>query len=200
VEHISVHTLVRALYVIALAAVFLILILIMERLKGIKTILALVLTVCAVIFILVPLIASGYTALVCIVVTMLAVGGFNKKAISALPGTLGGLICAAIITLVFSSLMRVTGIDTSEVELLMVADTDVIFDYHGILTARILIGCIGAVMDIGMSVSSSINEMHRIDPSIDAKRLFHSGLSVGRDIAPLCSWWFGMCTGSHFRT
>lgn len=190
VDHVSVHTLVRAPYVIALAVVFLILIVVMGRLKGLKTILALVFTVSAVIFILVPLIASGYdpvlsAALVCIiitVVTMLAVGGFNKKAAAAILGTTGGLICAAVITLIFSSLMRITGIDTSEVELLMVADTNVIFDYQGILTAGILIGCIGAVMDIGMSISSSLNEMHGIDPSVDAKRLFHSGLSVGRDI------------------
>lgn len=190
VEHVSVHTLVRAPYVIVLAAVFLILILVMGRLKGLKTILALTFTVSAVIFILVPLIASGYNpvlaaALVCIVitvVTMLAVGGFNKKAASAILGTTGGLVCAAIITLVFSALMRITGIDSSEVELLMVADTNVIFDYQGILTAGILIGCIGAVMDIGMSISSSLTEMHSIDPSIDNKRLFQSGMSVGRDI------------------
>ncbi len=190
VEHVSVHTLVRAPYVIALAAVFLILIVVMGRLKGLKTILALMFTVSAVIFILVPLIANGYdpvlsASLVCIIitiVTMLAVGGFNKKAASAILGTTGGLVCAAVITLIFSALMRITGIDTSEVELLMVANTNVIFDYQGILTAGILIGCIGAVMDIGMSISSSLNEMHSIDPSIDAKRLFHSGLSVGRDI------------------
>lgn len=190
VAHVSVHTLVRAPYVIVLAAVFLILIIVMGRLKGLKTILALLFTVSAVIFILVPLIASGYNpvlaaALVCIVitvVTMLAVGGFNKKAASAILGTTGGLVCAAIITLIFSALMRITGIDSSEVELLMVAETNVIFDYQGILTAGILIGCIGAVMDIGMSISSSLTEMHSIDPFIDNKRLFQSGMSVGRDI------------------
>ena len=190
VAHVSVHTLVRAPYVIVLAAVFLILILLMGRFKGVKTILALVFTVGAVIFILVPLIASGYNpvlaaAIVCIVttvVTMLTVGGLNKKAVSAILGTTGGLVCAAIITLIFSALMRITGIDSSEVELLMVADTHVIFDYQGILTAGILIGCIGAVMDVGMSISSSLSEMRSIDPSIDAKRLFHSGMSVGRDI------------------
>jgi uncharacterized membrane protein len=190
VDYVSVHTLVRAPYVIALAVVFLILILVMGRLKGLKTILALVFTVSAVIFILVPLIASGYNpvvaaALVCIVitiVTMLAVGGFNRKALSAILGTTGGLVCAAVITLIFSSLMRITGIDTSEVELLMVAETNVIFDYQGILTAGILIGCIGAVMDVGMSISSSLSEMRSIDPAIDPNRLFHSGMAVGRDI------------------
>ena len=64
----------------------------------------------------------------------------------------------------------------------VVADTDVLFNYQGILTAGILIGCIGAVMDIGMSISSSLNEMANIDKTISRKRLFHAGISVGRDI------------------
>lgn len=190
VERISVHTLVRSPYILALAAVFLLLILIMGRFKGLKTILALVFTISAVVFVLVPLIATGYdpvlsALIVCIIITvatMLIVGGVNKKSLAAILGTVGGLICAVVVTLIFSSLMRITGIDTSEVELLMVADTKVIFDYQGILTAGILIGCIGAVMDVGMSISSSLNEMHSLDPSIDNKRLFRSGMSVGRDI------------------
>lgn len=190
VESVSIHTLVRVPYVIILAALFLILILLIGRLKGLKTMLALIFTVAAVIFALVPLIANGYdpilsAAIVCIVitvVTMLAVGGLNKKSLSAILGTTGGLVCAAAITLIFSSLMRISGYDTPEVELLMVSNTHVVFNYQGILTAGILIGCIGAVMDVGMSISSSLNEMHEIDPSIDYKRLFQSGISVGRDI------------------
>ena len=190
VYYVSVVTLVRVPYVIILAAIFLVLIGIIGRKKGLKTILALMFTVSAVVFVLVPLIASGYnpivsSALVCIVisvVTLFVVGGFNRKAVASVLGTVGGLVCAAVITLTFSALMRITGIDTSAVELLMIADTDVVFNYQGILTAGILIGCIGAVMDVGMSISSSLNEMVEIDPSLTSHKLFKSGLTVGRDI------------------
>jgi uncharacterized membrane protein len=188
--NVSVVTLVRAPYVVILVVIFLLLIGIIGRKKGIKTILALVFTVAAVVFVLVPLIASGYNpiisaALVCIVVsvvTLFAVGGFNKKALASVLGTVSGLVCAAVITLIFSALMRITGIDTSAVELLMIADTDVTFHYQGILTAGILIGCIGAVMDVAMSISSSMNEMASIDVSLTHHQLFSSGMAVGRDI------------------
>ena len=190
IDNISVITLVRVPYVIVLAAVFLVLIGLIGRMKGLKTVIALVFTVAAVVFVLVPLIANGYNpiisaALVCIVisvVTLLTVGGFNKKSLASVLGTIGGLICAAAITLVFSAFLRITGIDTSEVEMLMVAQTDVVFNYQGILTAGILIGCIGAVMDVAMSISSSMGEMTAIDSTLSHHQLFHSGMSVGRDI------------------
>ncbi len=190
IDYASVVTLYRVPYLAILAAVFILLIGIIGRFKGIKTVLALVFTVGAVVLVLVPLIANGYDAvlsatLVCIVVsvvTLFTVGGLNRKALSAVLGTIGGLISAAVITIIFSALMRINGINTSAVEQLMVADTDVLFNYQGILTAGILIGCIGAVMDIGMSISSSLNEMANIDKTISRKRLFHAGISVGRDI------------------
>jgi len=190
VDYVSVMTLYRVPYIIILAAVFLVLIGIIGRFKGLKTILALVFTVCAVVFALVPLIANGYdpilsAALVCIVisiVTLLAVGGFNRKALTAILGTIGGLLCAGAITLIFSALMRISGLDTGEVGLLMVADTDVVLNYQGILTAGILIGCIGAVMDVGMSISSAVNELVVIDPTLAHRQLFKSGIAVGKDI------------------
>ncbi len=190
VEYVSIVTLVRVPYIIILAVIFIALIGIIGRFKGLKTILALVFTISAVVFVLVPLIANGYdpiisAAMVCVVisvVTLFLVGGFNKKSLSGVLGTIGGLICAAIITLIFSALMRITGLDTSAVELLMIVETDVIFNYQGILTAGILIGCIGAVMDVGMSISSAINEMAIIDPNISRHKLFKSGMAVGRDI------------------
>lgn len=190
VDYVSVVTLVRVPYIIILAAIFLVLIGVIGRIKGLKTILALVFTVSAVVFVLVPLIANGYnpiisSALVCIivsVVTLFTVGGFNKKSLSGVLGTIGGLVCAAIITLIFTALMRVSGIDTGEVGLLMIAETDVVFNYQGILTAGILIGCIGAVMDVGMSISSAVNELVVIDPTLSRQKLFKSGIAVGRDI------------------
>jgi uncharacterized membrane protein len=188
--HASVVTLVRAPYILILAGAFLLFIAVIGRFKGLKTILALIFTVGAVIFTLVPLISNGYdpilsAALVCIavtLVTMFTIGGFNNKSLSAVLGTISGLICAAAFTLTFSSLMRVTGLVTSEVGLLMSSGTEVAFNYQGILTAGILIGCIGAVMDIGMSISSAMSEMFRINSAISRKKLFASGIAVGRDI------------------
>ena len=45
----------------------------------------------------------------------------------------------------------------------------------------ILIAAEGAIMDISMSVSSSVDELHRVNPALTAKELFRSGMNIGRD-------------------
>ena len=37
-------------------------------------------------------------------------------------------------------------------------------------------------MDVGMSISSTIQEIHETDPSLSGKQLFLSGIHVGRDM------------------
>ena len=185
-----VTTLIRIPYIIGLAAVFLLLLVVIGRFKGLKTVASLVVTVGAVVAILVPLIAEGrdpilsaaFTSIIVTVFTMFLVGGFNKKSVAAMLGTISGLIIAAAVTLIAGALMRVTGIETEEVGMLMVSDVDFAFDFKGILTAGIIIGCLGAVMDVGMSISSSINELHEVNRDLTAGRLFKSGMAVGRDI------------------
>jgi len=55
-------------------------------------------------------------------------------------------------------------------------------DYQGLLFAGMMIGAMGAVMDVAMSVSSSMWEIISIDPGISGKRLVKSGMNIGRDI------------------
>lgn len=52
----------------------------------------------------------------------------------------------------------------------------------GILFSSILIASLGAVMDVSMSMASSMQEIFLANPKISSKDLFLSGLNVGRDI------------------
>jgi uncharacterized membrane protein len=58
----------------------------------------------------------------------------------------------------------------------------VTFDFKGLLFSGIILGSLGAVMDIGMSIASSIEEIHRVNPSLTRKELFSSGMNVGQDV------------------
>jgi len=55
-------------------------------------------------------------------------------------------------------------------------------DVQGLLFAGIIIGALGAVMDVSMSVSSAVEEVKKANPTLDAADLFRSGLNVGRDV------------------
>ncbi len=189
-KYISVHSLIRVNYIAILSLLFITTIVIIARIKGFKTIIALVLTIACVIFILIPLLSRGYAPIlvslvagvVITIFTLMLVGGFNLKTLSAIIGTLLGLISATVLTLIASSFMRITGISTEAVGMILITDLGYDLDIRGIFTAGIIIGCLGAVMDVGMSISSSISEVTSVSEDTSKKMLFKSGMSVGRDI------------------
>jgi uncharacterized membrane protein len=45
-----------------------------------------------------------------------------------------------------------------------------------------LLATLGAVMDVAMSIASTINEIYTVDSSKTVKELFTCGMNVGRDI------------------
>ena len=51
-----------------------------------------------------------------------------------------------------------------------------------LLFAGILIASLGAVMDVGMSIASTLNELKEQNPQMMLKELFQSGMNVGRDM------------------
>ena len=51
-----------------------------------------------------------------------------------------------------------------------------------LLFAGIIISALGAVMDVGMSIASTIQEIYETDKTLSMKRLFVSGINVGRDM------------------
>jgi uncharacterized membrane protein len=55
-------------------------------------------------------------------------------------------------------------------------------DFMNIFFASVLIGALGAVMDIGMSISSAVHEVSEANPKAGKKKLFKSGMNVGKDI------------------
>ena len=52
----------------------------------------------------------------------------------------------------------------------------------GLLFSGILIASLGAVMEVAMSVSSAISEIHDKAPQLGCLELFKSGMNVGRDM------------------
>ena len=55
-------------------------------------------------------------------------------------------------------------------------------DFISITISTMVLATLGAVMDVAMSIASTINEICEIDNSKSVKELFISGMNVGRDI------------------
>ena len=51
-----------------------------------------------------------------------------------------------------------------------------------LLVGGILLAALGAVNDVAMSISSAMNELIAVNPSLTRRQLFKSGMNIGRDM------------------
>jgi uncharacterized membrane protein len=169
---------------------FLILLILVGGKNGLKSVLSLVFTAFVIVYVLVPLVLKGYnpiviSTIVCIVTTvgtLLLIVGRNKKTYSAILGTIVGLLISGVVVLMFGEASSLTGLSGEEAQMLAYIPQNIPLDFKGILYAGIIIGALGAIMDVTVSVSSSMFEIETVHPNISRKDLIKSGLNIGRDI------------------
>lgn len=187
---VTIQDIVREKYLIGLVVFFFASILLIGRKKGLKSIIGLVITILAIFFILVATIFKGYNAILVsigtsfliIVLTFAIIGGWNKKTLSAALGTLGGVVLAGVIASITGYLAQLSGAGKEEAIMLSVASKDVVFNFRELLFAEIIVSALGACMDVGMSISSSLSELKMKNPSMTGKELFKSGMNIGGDM------------------
>lgn len=185
----TVEGIVRENYIYLMAIVFLFSIVLVGGKKGIKAIVGLLITILAVWFILIKSIFAGYNAIlmsivtcaVIIIATFIIIGGINKKIITAAIGTLGGIISSGIMATIFSHLAELSGACEDAIQLSMNMQT-VSFNFRDLIFAGIVISALGACMDVGMSIASSLDEIKNKTKDISWKELFKSGMNIGRDV------------------
>lgn len=181
---------VRDDYIKIVMALFVVLLIIVGGIKGIKTIITLVLTLGLILRVLIPGLLAGYSpilltiviSLIITVITILIVGGMNKKSCGAIIGVLGSVLFAGLLAYFVGTKARLTGLSSEESMMLMYIPQGVDFNYSGLLFAGIIMGALGAVMDVGMSIASAIDEVKRANPLLTTKELIISGMNVGKDI------------------
>ena len=186
----SVYTQDREGVIYIFALIYLLALCLIGGKQGIKGCLGLVFTFFCVIFVYLPLVylkfSPFWTAVfVCFIttlVTMYLIGGPTRKTCAATLGTLAGVVLAGISAWCFSKASGITGFNVSDIETLMTLWNTNRIQVGGLLFSGLLISCLGAVMDVAMSISSAIDEIYRQNTSLTRKELFKAGLRVGRDM------------------
>lgn len=187
---ISVASFIRDTYTYYILVAFVLLLLIIGRLKGVKSVITLTITISVILFFMLPLFLKGYNpvwvtvvcAIFIIITTFFIIAGINTKSISAIIGTTGGVLAAGGLAYLIGTAAKLTGLSSHEATMLMYIPQNIEFNFQGLLFAGIIIGALGAVMDVAMSVASSMHEIREINPEIDHYSLMKSGMNVGRDI------------------
>jgi len=187
---IGVDTYARDKVLYILIFLFIFVLIGVGRIKGLMALISLVITGLLIAFFMLPLMFKGYspillaiiTASIVIFLSLMLIGGFNKKSLAAIIGTSAGVVIAGIISLISGRLAHLTGITGEASEQLIYIVGSFPINIKGIMFAGIIISSLGAVMDVGMSIASVVFEIHNKAPELNKAELFKSGMNVGKDI------------------
>lgn len=186
----SIYSQDRKEVMIGFAVLYLLALCLIGGMKGVRGALGLVFTFAAIIYVYLPVVYLGYSpfwtaVFICAIttlVTLYLIGGATKKTLCATGGTLAGVIIAGLTATLFSEATGITGWNVSDIESLMTLYETSNIQVGGLLFSGLLISSLGAVMDVAMSISSSMKELCDQNPDITRMELMKAGMRVGRDM------------------
>ncbi|WP_066020344.1 MULTISPECIES: YibE/F family protein [Clostridium] len=172
----------RDTYVLYIILIFILFMIIIGGIKGIRSIGSVLVNI-LIYFSVIELFLHNFnlififitSALLFTLLSLFIVGGVNRKTISAVISTLTGTTITIIIALLTIKINNARGVRFEELEFLTHPPEKIFY-------IELLIGTLGAVMDIAISISSAINELYTKNPSIKKSSLIKSGFEIGKDI------------------
>lgn len=186
----------NTMWLITILGLYALAIIIIGGKKGVKALISLIITILAIFYVVLPRLINGenpllVTTIVSIIITFLVlfiISGVNKKAIVAIAGTTGGIIISAVFAIIFGNIMGLSGINeeagTLSQQMIYGSSNaeSVTYDFKGLLYAGIIIGALGACMDVSMSIASALHELKEESSDISVKKMMRAGMNIGKDM------------------
>ena len=172
----------RDSYIAYIVILFILLMLLIGGFKGLRSLISVIINI--IIFsVVVELYIAGYNmiflatiaSILFIILSVLIVSGINRKSFSAIIGTMAGTIISMLIALVVVELTKGRGINYEQMEFVTRPPKQVFM-------FEVLIGTLGGIIDIAISISSAIKEIYDKNNDIERKVLLKSGMEIGKDI------------------
>lgn len=171
-------------YVMLVLVVFIIAVAIIGRYRGMLSLLSVVVNI--LIFSLVInqylngkniLVPTIFAVLFFSVFSLLFYCGFKLLTLVAILATLSGLLVSMLIMVGVITLTNYDGVWVESLEFLIIET-----DFKSIFFAGLIIGGLGGIMDIAITITSSLFELKEENPTMTSKELMESGRIIGKDI------------------
>ncbi|MGF9787648.1 YibE/F family protein [Bacillus velezensis] len=117
----------------------------------------------------------GVCILIFTVISLLLVSGFHAKTYAAIAATLAGTFVSLLITYLVMLATGEKGLRYEEMQYLT-------RPYHTVFMAGVFIGSLGAVMDVAITMTSSVFGLYEENKGISLQALRRSGMEIGKDI------------------
>jgi len=172
---------------IALAAIFVALVLVTARFKGLRALLGLVVSLLVIVFFVVPAILDGESpasvalvgSLAVMFATIVLAHGIGPKSIAACLGTAAALVVTLLLARVFVDAAHLSGLSSEEAVYLNASVSSV--SVRGLLLAGMVIAALGVLDDLTVTQASTVLALRRANPSFGFGELYRRAVDVGHD-------------------
>jgi len=187
-EYFQVHEINRTKPLLLLGLLFAGVILIFGKFQGVRSLVSLLASMGAIVFVLVPLLLKGYPpVLVSVSVSSLILlfaiyftHGFHIRSHIALAGTVGTVLLTGILAQLAISWTQLSGF-ASEESVYLNFNTLGNLDFVGLLLGGIIIGVLGVLDDIAITQTAVVYELYGMDENISEKEVYRKALRVGKE-------------------
>jgi uncharacterized membrane protein len=171
-----------------LTAIFVVVILIISRWKGLRSILSMAFSLLVIISYIIPHILAGEDPLwvsiagsvILLGVTLYLTYGWNLKTHAAVVSMIFVLLITGTLAALFVFFTRLTGSgDENALFLLQMLNTQI--NLRGLLLGGMIIGALGVLDDLVTTQASAVFELHRANESLGFQALFRAAMRIGQD-------------------
>ena len=128
-----------------------------------------------------PMFAAFVAVIVLTIIIDLLVAGFTKRCLVAILGSLAGTLTTCFAAVLLTHLLKLDGGDLPYVVPLL-AQSSMGVDTRSLYIGMVFLANSGALMDLSMDVSVSMEEIRCHRPDVSRAALMKSGLKVGRSV------------------
>lgn len=108
--------------------------------------------------------------------------GLKRKTLAALIAVVGVMLLVLALMYRTGTSANIQGFGEEQADSILILSLNIHIQFTKLVFCVILLGLLGAIIDVAITISSSMNELLQLDHELTGRQLFLSGLSIGRDI------------------
>lgn len=129
-----------------------------------------------------PIKVTVFGCIIISCITLFFINGFNIKTVSSLLSVVIVVLLTMLMTYKIGNNAKIQGFGSEQSETISYLSLYVQMDFAKIVICQVLIGLLGAIIDVSISISSSMYEIYKNDSSVTKGNILKSGMNIGKDI------------------
>ena len=129
-----------------------------------------------------PIIVTIIGSMIITSVTLFYINGVNEKTLSAFFSVMVVVFITMLIAYRMGMSAQIQGFSVEQQDVFDLPKYYIHISFARVIICEMLLGLLGAIIDVAISISSSMNEIFMQNERISKRKLLKSGFNIGKDI------------------